>query len=210
MLELIPTGSENAILSRDLARLKHLSVRTVKEKIKSLRREGVLILSQSTGGYFFPSEGDKGREEAERYIKMMKRQIQERLDTIALTEDWLAGRNQVVVMKHFTTKQKEYLGFIPTGSGNAILARDLARIMRASVRTVKKRIKTLRAKSVLILSQSTGGYFFPSEGEKGREEAERYIKMMKRQIQERLDTIALTEDWLAGRRHVVVKEFTSS
>jgi biotin operon repressor len=54
MLELIPTGSENAILSRDLARLRHLSVRTVKEKIKSLRREGVLILSQSTGGYFFP------------------------------------------------------------------------------------------------------------------------------------------------------------
>ena len=52
MLELIPTGSENAILSRDLARLRHLSVRTVKEKIKSLRREGVLILSQSTGGYF--------------------------------------------------------------------------------------------------------------------------------------------------------------
>ncbi|HPY63827.1 MAG TPA: hypothetical protein PL100_01120 [Bacillota bacterium] len=209
MLGLIPTGSENAILSRDLARLKHLSVRTVKEKIKSLRREGVLILSQSTGGYFFPSEGDKGREEAERYIKMMKRQIQERLDTIALTEDWLAGRNQVVV-KLFTTKQKEYLGFIPTGSGNAILARDLARIMRASVRTVKKRIKTLRAKSVLILSQSTGGYFFPSEGDKGREEAERYIKMMKRQIQERLETITLTEDWLAGRRRVVVKDFTSS
>jgi biotin operon repressor len=209
MLELIPTGSENAILSRDLARLKHLSVRTVKEKIKSLRREGVLILSQSTGGYFFPSEGDKGREEAERYIKMMKRQIQERLDTIALTEDWLAGRNQVVVMKHFTTKQKEYLGFIPTGSGNAILARDLASLMQLSVRVIKRRIKALRAKGVLILSQSTGGYFFPSEGDKGREEAERYIKMMKRQIQERLDTITLTEDWLAGRRRVVVKQFTS-
>lgn len=102
MLELIPTGSENAILSRDLARLRHLSVRTVKEKIKSLRREGVLILSQSTGGYFFPSEGDKGREEAERYIKMMKRQVQERLETVALTEDWLAGRRCVVV-KQFTS-----------------------------------------------------------------------------------------------------------
>ncbi|MGI6507197.1 MAG: hypothetical protein ACOX4A_02260 [Saccharofermentanales bacterium] len=209
MLELIPTGSENAILSRDLARLRHLSVRTVKEKIKSLRREGVLILSQSTGGYFFPSEGDKGREEAERYIKMMKRQIQERLDTITLTEDWLAGRRRVVV-KEFTTKQKEYLGFIPTGSGNAILARDLASLMQLSVRVIKRRIKALRAKGVLILSQSTGGYFFPSEGDKGREEAERYIKMMKRQIQERLDTITLTEDWLAGRRRVVVKEFTSS
>ena len=209
MLELIPTGSENAILSRDLARLRHLSVRTVKEKIKSLRREGVLILSQSTGGYFFPSEGDKGREEVERYIKMMKRQIQERLDTITLTEDWLVGRRRVVV-KEFTTKQKEYLGFIPTGSGNAILARDLASLMQLSVRVIKRRIKALRAKGVLILSQSTGGYFFPSEGDKGREEAERYIKMMKRQIQERLDTIALTEDWLAGRRRVVVKQFTSS
>ena len=209
MLELIPTGSENAILSRDLARLRHLSVRTVKEKIKSLRREGVLILSQSTGGYFFPSEGDKGREEAERYIKMMKRQIQERLETITLTEDWLAGRRRVVV-KEFTTKQKEYLGFIPTGSGNAILARDLASLMQLSVRVIKRRIKALRAKGVLILSQSTGGYFFPSEGDKGREEAERYIKMMKRQIQERLETITLTEDWLAGRRRVVVKEFTSS
>ena len=208
MLELIPTGSENAILSRDLARLRHLSVRTVKEKIKSLRREGVLILSQSTGGYFFPSEGDKGREEVERYIKMMKRQIQERLDTITLTEDWLVGRRRVVV-KEFTTKQKEYLGFIPTGSGNAILARDLASLMQLSVRVIKRRIKALRAKGVLILSQSTGGYFFPSEGDKGREEAERYIKMMKRQIQERLDTITLTEDWLVGRRRVVVKEFTS-
>ncbi len=209
MLELIPTGSENAILARGLAHLTQLSVRTVKKKIKLLRREGVLILSQSTGGYFFPSEGDKGREEAERYIKMMKRQIQERLDTITLTEDWLAGRSQVVV-KHFTTKQKEHLGYIPTGSEHAILARDLARIMHVSVRTVKKRIKTLRAKGVLILSQSTGGYFFPSEGDKGREEAERYIKMMKRQIQERLDTITLTEDWLAGRRQVVVKQCASS
>jgi biotin operon repressor len=102
MLRHIPTGGENAILARDLAYLAQVSVRTVKEKIKSLRREGVLILSQSTGGYFFPSEGDKGREEAERYIKMMKRQIQERLDTIALTEDWLAGRRRVVV-KQFTS-----------------------------------------------------------------------------------------------------------
>jgi biotin operon repressor len=209
MLRHIPTGGENAILARDLAYLAQVSVRTVKEKIKSLRREGVLILSQSTGGYFFPSEGDKGREEAERYIKMMKRQIQERLDTIALTEDWLAGRKCVVV-NHFTSHQETCLNFIPTGGEYAILARDLASLMQLSVRVIKRRIKALRAKGVLVLSQSTGGYFFPSEGDKGREEAERYIKMMKRQIQERLDTIALTEDWLAGRRRVVVKQFTSS
>ncbi len=209
MLRHIPTGGENAILARDLAYLAQVSVRTVKEKIKSLRREGVLILSQSTGGYFFPSEGDKGREEAERYIKMMKRQIQERLDTIALTEDWLAGRKCVVV-NHFTSHQETCLNFIPTGGEYAILARDLASLMQLSVRVIKRRIKALRAKGVLVLSQSTGGYFFPSEGDQGREEAERYIKMMKRQIQERLDTIALTEDWLAGRRRVVVKQFTSS
>jgi biotin operon repressor len=209
MLGLIPTGSENAILAYELASLMKLSVRTVKEKIKSLRRKGILILSQSTGGYFFPSEGDKGREEAERYIKMMKRQIQERLDTIALTEDWLAGRKRVVV-NHFTSHQEACLNFIPTGGECAILARDLASLMQLSVRVIKRRIKVLRAKGVLILSQSTGGYFLPSEGDKGREEAERYIKMMKRQIQERLDTIALTEDWLAGRRRVVVKQFTSS
>ncbi len=201
MLRFIPTGSENAILGRELARLTHLSVRTVKNKIKSFRRKGVLILSQSSGGYFYPSEGEKGREEAERYIKMMKRQIQERLDTIALTEDWLAGRRHVVV-KQLTSNQRDCLNRIPTGSENAILGRDLARLTHLSVRTVKKRIKSLRAKGVLILSQSSGGYFYPSEGEKGREEAERYIKMMKRQIQERLDTITLTEDWLAGRRRL--------
>ena len=73
MLGLIPTGSENAILAYELASLMKLSVRTVKEKIKSLRRKGILILSQSTGGYFSRPKADKGREEAERYrIKMMK------------------------------------------------------------------------------------------------------------------------------------------
>jgi hypothetical protein len=67
-----------------------------------------------------------------------------------------------------------------------------------------------RREAILILSQSIGGYFFPSEGDKEGEKAERYIKMMKRQVQERLETVALTEDWLAERRRVVVKQFTSS
>lgn len=90
MIDLIPVGSENAILVKDLAGLTNTNERAVKAKIRSLRMEGLLILSQASGGYFFPSSGKKGMEEAERYIKMMRRQISERLETIEAASQWLA------------------------------------------------------------------------------------------------------------------------
>ena len=62
MIDLIPTGEENAVLLKDLAVMVGKSQRTVQADVKRLRDRGyLLILSSASGGYYFPSADKKER-----------------------------------------------------------------------------------------------------------------------------------------------------
>lgn len=69
---LLPKGMENAISAKALAELVGVSdLRGLRTKISLERIRGAPILSTPGGGYFLPDDGEKGRKEAELFLKVM-------------------------------------------------------------------------------------------------------------------------------------------
>ena len=105
MIELIPTGAENAILLKDLAAKVGKSPRQVQADIQSIReKDQINIISLATGGYCLPSSDDTGEREAKRYKVMMIRQAIGRLKKARLSMKWRAERNQ---MRFYTGEKLE-------------------------------------------------------------------------------------------------------
>jgi biotin operon repressor len=105
MIELIPTGAENAILLKDLAAKVGKSPRQVQADIQSIReKDQINVISLATGGYCLPSSDDNGEREAKRYEVMMIRQAIGRLKKARLSMKWRAERNQ---MRFYTGEKLE-------------------------------------------------------------------------------------------------------
>ena len=65
---MLPTGRENAITKKTLARMVGVSERKLRLRIAEERKNGALIISSTeSGGYYRP----KTRQEAERFIRSM-------------------------------------------------------------------------------------------------------------------------------------------
>lgn len=61
--ELLPTGKENAISSKELAQLAGCtSVRELQQVIAAERDAGAVILSSTKGGYFLPANKQEIKE----------------------------------------------------------------------------------------------------------------------------------------------------
>ena len=70
---MLPRGAENAISTSDLVKICGAgNVRKLREIIAYERASGALILSNTTGGYFLPSEGEKGREEMRHFVNTIR------------------------------------------------------------------------------------------------------------------------------------------
>lgn len=73
-------GAENAISTQTLVRLTGCSsARQLQSRISAEREHGAVILSISTGGYFLPDDGIKGRREIMEYIATMEARAQNTL-----------------------------------------------------------------------------------------------------------------------------------
>ena len=69
IVDLLPAGAENAMSTQTLVSLCGCSsARQLQERIATERANGALILSATSGGYFLPDEGEKGRLEMQEYI----------------------------------------------------------------------------------------------------------------------------------------------
>ncbi|POP31116.1 hypothetical protein C3B58_17945 [Lactonifactor longoviformis] len=63
IVELLPTGKENAIPSEELVNLaKCNSTRELQQVIASERAAGAVILSSTTGGYYLPANKQEIKE----------------------------------------------------------------------------------------------------------------------------------------------------
>lgn len=70
---ILPHGAENAVSSKELMRALGLeSIRSLRSHIVAERAAGALILSSTSGGYFLPSEGEKGREEIRHFVNVVQ------------------------------------------------------------------------------------------------------------------------------------------
>lgn len=76
LVSVIPTGKENAIHQKDLGALLGVSPATAKMMVSEARKQGIEILSGSSG-YFFP----KDNMERQAFIKMLSKQAYTRLKT---------------------------------------------------------------------------------------------------------------------------------
>ena len=83
--ELLWQGKENAISTRDLLLISGLkSSRAMQNAIKRERANGALILSTSKngGGYYLPSDGEKGRMELLEFEGTLKARALNTLKTL--------------------------------------------------------------------------------------------------------------------------------
>ena len=73
LTELIPTGRENAIPMRDLAKLLNVSMRGVRALVQRARELGSPICSEweNRGGYYFPAD----EHEARSYLRQQRARI---------------------------------------------------------------------------------------------------------------------------------------
>lgn len=70
---LLPRGAENALSTKDLAKIAGCgTTRNLRKLIEEERGAGALILSSTTGGYYLPDSGEKGRHELFEYVRMMR------------------------------------------------------------------------------------------------------------------------------------------
>lgn len=81
--DLLPRGAENAISTKALVRLTGCSsARQLQGRISAERAQGAVILSSSTGGYFRPAAGAKGRREIKEYIATLQARSQNTLRAV--------------------------------------------------------------------------------------------------------------------------------
>lgn len=72
---LLSPGEENAILTKDLIELSGLgTARELRSQIERERLAGALILStvRNGGGYYLPSEGERGQDELRAFIRTVR------------------------------------------------------------------------------------------------------------------------------------------
>ena len=70
---ILPHGAENAVSSSELMRLCGIpGIRQLRTAIAEERAAGALILSNTTGGYFLPADGEKGREEMQHFVNTVR------------------------------------------------------------------------------------------------------------------------------------------
>lgn len=80
IVDLLLRGAENAISTQTLVRLAGCSpARQLQGRISAERAQGAVILSSSTGGYFLPDAGIKGKREIRDYIATMEARSQNTL-----------------------------------------------------------------------------------------------------------------------------------
>lgn len=82
---LLPRGENNAIPTAQLVALTgYRSARELQRQIEAERQRGALILSRSGngGGYFLPSEGEKGKREIALYVQTLRARAVNTLRTI--------------------------------------------------------------------------------------------------------------------------------
>ena len=71
--QVLPCGAENAISSEALIAACGISnIRQLRKIVAAERDAGALILSNTSGGYFLPSEGEKGREEMRHFVNTVR------------------------------------------------------------------------------------------------------------------------------------------
>lgn len=69
----LPRGAENALSTAYLVQLTGCSsARMLQKAIEAERERGVLILSATTGGYFLPDYGEKGKREIAEYVRTLQ------------------------------------------------------------------------------------------------------------------------------------------
>lgn len=76
MLELIPTGKENAISRRELVSLTSLKDRVVRLRIEQYRNEGICICSnwsEGAKGYYLPGNEAEQKEFLKNYSAYIKK-----------------------------------------------------------------------------------------------------------------------------------------
>ncbi len=76
MLELIPTGKENAISRAELVSLTNLKDRVVRLRIEQYRNEGICICSnwqEGNKGYYLPSNDGEQKEFLKNYSAYIKK-----------------------------------------------------------------------------------------------------------------------------------------
>lgn len=73
IFDLLPTGEDNAISSKMLARMVGAtSVRELQHRVAAERESGALILSTCKGGYFKPQDGVEGQAEISRFVATLR------------------------------------------------------------------------------------------------------------------------------------------
>lgn len=75
IFDLLPQGEENAIASKSLANMVGAaSVRDLQNRIATERENGYIILSscRNGGGYYRPSDGQKGQQEITAFIQTLR------------------------------------------------------------------------------------------------------------------------------------------
>lgn len=69
----LPRGAENAVSSRKLMLMLGIrDIRTLRACVAKNRAAGALILSNTSGGYYLPDAGEKGRREMERFVATVR------------------------------------------------------------------------------------------------------------------------------------------
>ncbi len=70
---ILPHGAENAVSSTEVMHLCGISgIRQLRAAIAEERAAGALILSNTTGGYYLPAEGNQGREEMQHFVNTVR------------------------------------------------------------------------------------------------------------------------------------------
>ena len=90
VVNLLQHGAENAISAQDLSALCGFKdTRTLRYKVKEERRNGALILSLPSIGYFLPDTGEKGEREIKMYIACMSRRARSEFGSVSAARKFL-------------------------------------------------------------------------------------------------------------------------
>ena len=94
---LLPRGKENAISSADLLSMSGLhTTRQLQTQIAAERIMGALILSSTTGGYFSPDYGEKGKNELTEYIRSLQARALNTLKILKSAKEEEGNRREAV------------------------------------------------------------------------------------------------------------------
>lgn len=84
LTDILPVGAENAITSKDLAKIYGCHERDITKSINALRKNGVLICSNGSG-FFLPKNDD----DIKNFIRQMRCRIADMKKALKPAEDYL-------------------------------------------------------------------------------------------------------------------------